>query len=114
MGKHGNKYQVNLHSQKIAKNLSQDLYAFSVNRRVLLLRSEKKDSLTVSMEIHKGAIFDRLKIILVYYAMRSKNEVFCAAAGRLAAERSEADKPTKAHKTIFTTHNIFYSFFKPS
>jgi hypothetical protein len=25
--------------------------------------------------------------------MRSKNEVLCAAAGRLAAERSEADKP---------------------
>jgi hypothetical protein len=27
--------------------------------------------------------------------MRSKNEVLCAAAGRLAAERSEADKPGK-------------------
>jgi hypothetical protein len=27
--------------------------------------------------------------------MRSKKEVLCAAAGRLAAERSEADKPTK-------------------
>jgi hypothetical protein len=26
MGKHGNNYQVNLHSQKINKNLSQDLY----------------------------------------------------------------------------------------
>jgi hypothetical protein len=34
MGKHGNKYQVNLHSQKNCKNLSQDLYAFSVNRSV--------------------------------------------------------------------------------
>jgi hypothetical protein len=33
--------------------------------------------------------------------MRSKNEVLCAAAGRLAAERSEADKPTKAHKIIY-------------
>jgi hypothetical protein len=33
--------------------------------------------------------------------MRSKNEVLCAAAGRLAAERSEADKPAKAHKTIY-------------
>jgi hypothetical protein len=32
--------------------------------------------------------------------MRSKNEVLYAAAGRLAAERSEADKPAKAHKTI--------------
>jgi hypothetical protein len=31
----------------------------------------------------------------VYYVMRSKNEVLCAAAGRLAAERSEADKPAK-------------------
>jgi hypothetical protein len=29
--------------------------------------------------------------------MRSKNEVLCAAAGRLAAKRSEADKPAKAH-----------------
>jgi hypothetical protein len=35
--------------------------------------------------------------------MRSKNEVLCAAAGRLAAERSEADKPAKAHKTILST-----------
>jgi hypothetical protein len=32
----------------------------------------------------------------MYYVMRSKNEVLCAAAGRLAAERSEADKPAKA------------------
>jgi hypothetical protein len=31
-----------------------------------------------------------------YYVLRSKNEVLCAAAGRLAAERSEADKPAKA------------------
>jgi hypothetical protein len=39
--------------------------------------------------------------------MRSKNEVLCAAAGRLAAERSEADKPAKAHKTIFAPNNIY-------
>jgi hypothetical protein len=39
--------------------------------------------------------------------MRSKNEVLCAAAGRLAAERSEADKPAKAHKTIFALSNIY-------
>jgi hypothetical protein len=32
MGKHGNKHQVNLHNQKIAK-ISQD-FAFSVNRSV--------------------------------------------------------------------------------
>jgi hypothetical protein len=51
---------------------------------------------------------------IVYYVMRSKNEVLCAAAGRLAAERSEADKPAKAHKTIFATNNIYYFFFKPS
>jgi hypothetical protein len=44
--------------------------------------------------------------------MRSKNEVLCAAAGRLAAERSEADKPAKAHKTIFAPHNIYYFFFQ--
>jgi hypothetical protein len=46
--------------------------------------------------------------------MRSKNEVLCAAVGRLAAERSEADKPAKAHKTIFAPNNIHYFFFKPS
>jgi hypothetical protein len=45
--------------------------------------------------------------------MRSKNEVLCAAAGRLAAGR-EADKPAKAHKTIFAPNNIYYFFFKPS
>jgi hypothetical protein len=42
--------------------------------------------------------------------MRSKNEVLCAAAGRLAAERSEADKPAKAK----APNNIYYFFFKPS
>jgi hypothetical protein len=47
--------------------------------------------------------------------MRSKNEVLRAAAGRLAAERSEADKPAKAHKTTFAPHKIiYYFFFKPS
>jgi hypothetical protein len=51
---------------------------------------------------------------IVYYVMivmRSKNEVLCAAAGRLAAERSEADKPAKAHKTIFAPNNIYLLFF---
>jgi hypothetical protein len=48
---------------------------------------------------------------LVYYVMRSKNEVLRAAAGRLAAERSEADKPAKAHKTIFAPNNIYVLFF---
>jgi hypothetical protein len=43
--------------------------------------------------------------------MRSKNGVLCAAAGRLAAERSEADKPAKAHKTIFAPNNIPILFF---
>jgi hypothetical protein len=51
---------------------------------------------------------------IVYYVMRSKNEILCAAAGRLAAERSEADKPAKAHKTIFAPNNIYYFFIKPS
>jgi hypothetical protein len=46
--------------------------------------------------------------------MRSKNGVLCAMAGSLAAERSEADKPVKAHKTIFAPNNIYYFFFKPS
>jgi hypothetical protein len=44
--------------------------------------------------------------------MRSKNEALCAAAGRLAAKRSEADKPAKAHKTIFAPNNIYYFIFK--
>jgi hypothetical protein len=48
--------------------------------------------------------------IIVYYVMRSKNEVLCAAAGRLAAERSEADKPAKAHNTIFAPNNIYTIF----
>jgi hypothetical protein len=52
--------------------------------------------------------------IIVYYVMRSKNEVLCAAAGRLAAERSEADKPAKAHKTIFAPNDIYYFFLKHS
>jgi hypothetical protein len=43
--------------------------------------------------------------------MRSENEVLCAAAGRLAAERSEANKPTKADKTIFAPNNIYLLFF---
>jgi hypothetical protein len=43
--------------------------------------------------------------------MRSKNEVLCAAAIRLATERSEADKPAKAHKTIFVPNNIGMLFF---
>jgi hypothetical protein len=46
--------------------------------------------------------------------MRSKNEVLCAAVGRLAAERSEVDKLAKAHKTIFAPNNIYNLFFKPS
>jgi hypothetical protein len=53
---------------------------------------------------------EKLNTTIVYYVMRSKNEVLCAAAGRLAAERSEADKPAKAHKTIFAPNNIY----KPS
>jgi hypothetical protein len=48
---------------------------------------------------------------MIYYVMRSKNEVLCAAAGRLAAEHSEADKPAKAHKTIFASNNIYLLFF---
>jgi hypothetical protein len=55
------------------------------------------------------------KQIIVYYVMRSKNGVLCVAAGSSAAERSEADKPTKAHKTIFAQNDIiYYFFFKPS
>jgi hypothetical protein len=54
--------------------------------------------------------------LIVYYVMRSKNEVLCAAAGRLAAKRSEADKPAKAHKTSFLLRitYTYYFFFKPS
>jgi hypothetical protein len=42
--------------------------------------------------------------------MRSKNEVLCA--GRLVAERSEADKLAKAHKTIFAPNNIILFFLQ--
>jgi hypothetical protein len=35
--------------------------------------------------------------------MRSKNGVLCAMDGSLAAERSKADKPAKANKTIFAS-----------
>jgi hypothetical protein len=38
-----------------------------------------------------GRNTDYLKLKqIVYYVMRSKNEVLCAAAGRLAAERSDS------------------------
>jgi hypothetical protein len=49
-----------------------------------------------------------LLYLIVYYVMRSKNGVLCAAAGSLAA-----NKPAKAHKTIFVPNNILF-FFKPS
>jgi hypothetical protein len=45
---------------------------------VLLLRSEKKDTLTVSMEIHKGAIFDRLKIKFLLHLLILDNNVLFA------------------------------------
>jgi hypothetical protein len=64
--------------------------------------------------IKPGPIVCNLLKIIVYYVMRSTNEVLCAAAGRLAAERSEADKPAKANKTIFAPNNIYNFFFKPS
>jgi hypothetical protein len=37
-----------------------------IGLEVILLRSEKNDTLTVSMEIYKGAIFDRLKINVAF------------------------------------------------
>jgi hypothetical protein len=63
---------------------SNDLATFSL----LYCRSSAEiiTSRTPSAEIY----------LIVYYVMRSKNEVLCVAAGRLAAERSEADKPAKA------------------
>jgi hypothetical protein len=57
----------------------------------------------------KKEITLRLKII-VYYVMRSKNEVLCAAAGRLAAERSEADKPAKCHNLRMFEEKIIYEY----
>jgi hypothetical protein len=42
--------------------------------------------------------------------MRSKNEVLCAAAGRLAGKRSDADKAARAHKTILAPNNILKRF----
>jgi hypothetical protein len=61
----------------------------------------------IQMYCHKHIVnINNKQAIIVYYVMRSKNEVLSAAAGRLAAERSEADKPAKAHKTIFAPNNI--------
>jgi hypothetical protein len=40
-------------------------------------------------------------LLIVYYVMRSKNEVLSAAAA------------AKAHKTIFAPNNIYYFIFKP-
>jgi hypothetical protein len=34
--------------------------------------------------------------------------------GSLAAERSKADKPAKANKTIFASNDIYNFFFKTS
>jgi hypothetical protein len=42
--------------------------------------------------------------------MRSKNEVLCAAAGRLAAERSEADKPAKEEVKRFEVDKVAISY----
>jgi predicted PurR-regulated permease PerM len=78
----------------------------------LLLCSNKISKKTRS--VAQNAINLLTMTIIVYYVMRSKNEVLCAAAGRLAAERSEADKLAKAHKTIFAPNKIYYFFFKPS
>jgi hypothetical protein len=65
-----------------------------------VVKKRRPDAL--SRKGHKNVIestYQEMRI--VYYVMRSKNEVLCAAIGRLTAERSEADKPAKAHKTIF-------------
>jgi hypothetical protein len=51
---------------------------------------------------------------IVYYIIRSKNEVLCVEVVSLASERSEADKPGKAHKTSFLLRITFYFFFKRS
>jgi hypothetical protein len=47
-----------------------------------------------------------LTVKIVYYVIRSKDEILCAKAGSLAAECSEADKSAKAHKTNFAPNNI--------
>jgi hypothetical protein len=51
------------------------------------------------LQFFAGGACQNYFAFIVYYVMRSKNEVLCAAAGRLAAERSEADKPAKAHNS---------------
>jgi hypothetical protein len=42
---------------------------------------KKNDTLTVSMEIHKGAIFDRLKVIVVYLTSSCINWIFFGMNG---------------------------------
>jgi hypothetical protein len=49
---------------------------------------------------------------IVYYVMRSKNGVLCAAAGSLAAEQTNQPKHTKPFP-LRTTYK-YYFFFKPS
>jgi hypothetical protein len=47
----------------------------------------------------KAIIVSIVPLIIVYYVMRSKNEVLCAAAGRLAADCSEhVKKPGRNFK----------------
>jgi hypothetical protein len=73
------------------------------------------DSFHIEGMVVSSCIIKQTRMIVYrYYVMRSKNVVSCVAAGGLAAERSEADKPVKAHKTIFAPNNIYYFFFKPS
>jgi hypothetical protein len=59
------------------------------------------NKMIIMEKLYKLKSNTRLKNSNTYYVMRSKNEVLCAAAGRLAAERS-------------APNNIHYFFFKPS
>jgi hypothetical protein len=73
------------------------------------LKTAQKLKNSIKNSCYKSFIpFVLYNSILCY---EEQNEVLCNAAGRLAAERSEADKPAKAHKTIFAPNNIYLLFF---
>jgi hypothetical protein len=44
--------------------------------------------------------FQQYPMTIVYYVMRSKNEVLCAAAGRLAAEPNKTIKRTPLERNF--------------
>jgi hypothetical protein len=66
------------------------------------------ETLTIFFFQRTSKLYATTSNVVTRHCYEEQNEVLCAAAGRLAAERSEADKPAKAHKTIFAPNKIYY------